>query len=119
HVSIQPGRPQASGRLADGTPVVALPGNPVSSFVSFELFVRPLVRRLAGARALVRRRVRATLDEAVSSPPGREQYARVRVLWDGQQPVAVPVGGRGSHLMAALAGADGLAVIPADATSLD
>ncbi len=119
HVAIQPGRPQGSGRLADGTPVVALPGNPVSSFVSFELFVRPLLRRLAGAHDLDRRRVRARLGEAVTSPPGREQYARVRVRWDGPVPVAVPVGGRGSHLMAALAGADGLAVVPADVTSLD
>ena len=118
-VTMQPGKPQGAGRLADGTPIVALPGNPVSSFVSFEVFVRPAIRRLAGAARVTRRRVRARLDTAMSSPAAREQYARVALTWPAGVPVATPVGGRGSHLMGALASADGLAVIPAEVTQVE
>ena len=118
-VTMQPGKPQGAGRLADGTPIVALPGNPVSSFVSFEVFVRPAIRRLAGAARVTRRRVRARLDTAMSSPAAREQYARVALTWPDGVPVATPVGGRGSHLMGALASADGLAVIPAEVTQVE
>ena len=117
-VTMQPGKPQGAGRLADGTPIIALPGNPVSSFVSFEVFVRPVIRRLAGASNVTRRRVKARLDTAMTSPAGREQYARMALTWPDGVPVATPVGGRGSHLMGALASADGLAVIPAEVTEV-
>ena len=117
-VTMQPGKPQGAGRLADGTPIIALPGNPVSSFVSFEVFGRPVIRRLAGASNVTRRRVKARLDTAMTSPAGREQYARMALTWPDGVPVATPVGGRGSHLMGALASADGLAVIPAEVTEV-
>ncbi|MGP7959266.1 molybdopterin molybdotransferase MoeA [Sanguibacter sp. A247] len=118
HARMQPGRPQAVGRLPSGAIVVGLPGNPVSSYVSFEVFVRPLLRRLAGAAVVGRRRVRARLTSPLTSPSGREQYVRVALTWPGGLPEATPVGGRGSHLLGALAGSDGLAVVPADVTDL-
>ena len=117
-VTMQPGKPQGAGRLADGTPIIALPGNPVSSFVSFEVFVRPVIRRLAGASNVTRRRVKARLEIEMTSPAAREQYARVTLSWPDGVPVATPVGGRGSHLMGALASADGLAVVPAEVTEV-
>ena len=118
HVRMQPGRPQAAGTLPSGAVVVGLPGNPVSSYVSFEVFVRPLLRHLAGATPAPRRRVRAALAAPLTSPAGREQYVRVALTWPDGLPVATPVGGRGSHLLGALAASDGLAVVPADVTTL-
>ncbi|MFS0706187.1 gephyrin-like molybdotransferase Glp, partial [Cellulomonas sp. 179-A 9B4 NHS] len=81
HVAMQPGKPQGVGRLPSGTPVLSLPGNPVSAHVSFEVFVRPLLRRLLGARDVHRRRLRATLATDVTSPPGRRQLLRARLDW--------------------------------------
>lgn len=116
HVRMQPGKPQAVGRLADGTPVLALPGNPVSSFVSFELFVRPLLRRMLGARDVRRRRVVATTADDLRSPAGRRQLLRARLGWADGAPVVTPVGGPGSHLLGALARADALVDVPEDVT---
>lgn len=116
HVRMQPGKPQGLGRLPSGTPVLSLPGNPVSAHVSFEVFVRPLLRRMLGAREVHRRTVRATLAAGVTSPEGRRQLLRARLDWDGAVPVATPVGGPGSHLLGALARADALVDVPAEAT---
>ncbi len=116
HVRMQPGKPQGVGRLPSGTPVLSLPGNPVSAHVSFEVFVRPLLRRMLGARDVRRRTVRAVLASDVTSPAGRRQLLRARLGWDGAAPVAVPVGGPGSHLLGALARADALVDVPAATT---
>jgi len=116
HVRMQPGKPQAVGRLADGTPVLALPGNPVSSYVSFELFVRPLLRRMLGARDVRRRTLTAALAAETRSPAGRRQLLRAQLDWAGGTPVAVLAGGPGSHLLGALAHADALVDVPEDVT---
>ncbi|MBO0922715.1 molybdopterin molybdotransferase MoeA [Cellulomonas sp. zg-ZUI222] len=118
HVRMQPGKPQAVGALADGTPVLALPGNPVSSFVSFEVFVRPLLRRLLGARHVHRRRLTADLAADLRSTAGRRRLLRARLDWGSGRPVAVLVGGPGSHLLGALAGADALVDVPEDVAHL-
>ncbi|MET0975598.1 MAG: gephyrin-like molybdotransferase Glp [Leifsonia sp.] len=107
-VAMQPGGPQANAEYA-GLPVVCFPGNPVSSQLSFALFVAPLLRELAGlAPAAEGRRAITT---AVRSLPGRRQYLRGRRLPTGE--VAV-IGGPGSHLVAALAASDVLIVVPED-----
>lgn len=111
-VAMQPGGPQATGAW-HGVPVVCFPGNPVSSQLSFELFVAPLLRELAGLPPAARRR--APLAAAVDSPAGRRQYLRGRVRADG---AVEPVGGPGSHLVAALAAADHLLVVPEETTAL-
>ncbi|MEU3553446.1 molybdotransferase-like divisome protein Glp [Streptomyces fragilis] len=119
-VAMQPGKPQGFGLIGpDHTPVLTLPGNPVSSFVSFEIFVRPVIRALMGLPEdqLHRPRARAALDagKALSSPRGRRQFLRGRL--DGDR--VTPVGGASSHLVGALAQANALIVVPEDVTSLE
>ncbi|WP_225629038.1 gephyrin-like molybdotransferase Glp [Streptomyces werraensis] len=112
-LAMQPGKPQGFGSIGpDHTPLLALPGNPVSSYVSFELFVRPAIRALMGLEDVHRPRVRAELraEKALTSPKGRRQFLRGRYA-DG---VVTPVGGAGSHLVAALARANALVVVPED-----
>ncbi|GAB3464750.1 gephyrin-like molybdotransferase Glp [Kineococcus endophyticus] len=115
-VAVQPGMPQGLGTLGEqGVPVFTLPGNPVSSFVSFEVFVRPALRRMLGDEGPdpQRPRVRAVAGTGWTSPPAKEQY--VRAAWtrgaDGRF-VVEPVSGHGSHLVTALARATCLAVVP-------
>ncbi|MEU9619892.1 MULTISPECIES: gephyrin-like molybdotransferase Glp [unclassified Streptomyces] len=119
-LAMQPGKPQGFGSIGpDHTPLLALPGNPVSSYVSFELFVRPAIRVLMGLQDVIRPTVRAALntDEALSSPAGRRQF--LRGTYDAEAGTVTPVGGSGSHLIAALAQADALIVLPEDVTSAE
>ncbi|MFS0701061.1 gephyrin-like molybdotransferase Glp [Cellulomonas sp. 179-A 4D5 NHS] len=122
-VAMQPGKPQGFGLLPDGTPVVSLPGNPVSAFVSFEAFVRPAILRLRGlsGAALERPRLRARVAQGWSSPAGREQHIPVTIAEDDGEVLVRPAAARGSgsHLVASLAAADGLAVVPADVEQVD
>ncbi len=112
-VAMQPGGPQGSGTV-DGVPVVTLPGNPVSSFVSFEVFVRPALRRALGIVDPDRLRTTAELAAPLRSPSGRRQF--LRGSFDGAR--VSQVGGPGSHLVAHLARADCLVVVPEDVTEL-
>ncbi|MFD3522009.1 gephyrin-like molybdotransferase Glp [Streptomyces sp. NPDC058653] len=119
-LAMQPGKPQGFGSIGpEHTPLLALPGNPVSSYVSFELFVRPAIRALMGRQDVHRRTVRATLksDRALRSPAGRRQF--LRGTYDPDSGSVVPVGGAGSHLVAALAHADALIVVPEQAVSVE
>ena len=128
-VAVQPGKPFAFGtadRPGGGAPILlfGLPGNPVSTFVTFELFVRPALRRLQGLTRLHRARDRAVLADRSHKSPGRRAFVRVVVERDDDgTPVrdregrvrASLAGGRagqGSHVLSALAAADALAVIP-------
>jgi molybdopterin molybdotransferase len=118
-VAMQPGMPQGFGTIGpDNTPIFTLPGNPVSAFVSFEVFVRPALRRMLGVEPIVRPVVRARLAAAVTSPPGKRSYARgVVEARDGGYRVT-PQAGQGSHQLAALAAANCLVVVPEDVTAL-
>ncbi|MGW1324234.1 molybdotransferase-like divisome protein Glp [Streptomyces antibioticus] len=116
-LAMQPGKPQGFGSIGpDHIPLLALPGNPVSSYVSFELFVRPAIRTLMGLQDVHRPTTRAklTADRALTSPKGRRQFLRATHT-DG---TVRPVGGAGSHLVAALAHADALIVVPEDVESV-
>ena len=135
--AIQPGKPFAFGTASrgehrPGPPVLlfGLPGNPVSVFVTFEVFVRPALRRLAGRTqaALLRPVDAAVLEEAVTKSIGRRTFLRVAALRDpatgapvrdaaGRVRVAL-AGGQESHQLSALAAADGLAVVPESVASL-
>ena len=114
-VAMQPGKPQGFGTIGpDATPVFGLPGNPVSALVSFEAFVRPALRRMLGATPIERPRVRAAVTEPLRSPPGRRSFLRVCLeVRDGVY-VVRPVSGAGSHLLAGMARANALAVVPED-----
>ncbi len=116
-VAMQPGMPQGAGTLLaqDGSrvPVLTLPGNPVSSMVSFEVFARPVIRRLAGETTLMRPSRRCVAEVGWTSPAGKRQYVRAvyTPTLDGEPPTVRPVGAQGSHLLADLAEANCLAVV--------
>jgi molybdopterin molybdotransferase len=112
-VAMQPGKPQGAGRF-EGTPVVALPGNPVSALVSFEIFVRPALLTAGGHAVTSRPRLTARLEARLLSPGGRRQYRR-GVYAAGS---VSPVGGPGSHLLVSLAAANCVIEIPEDVTEL-
>jgi molybdopterin molybdotransferase len=116
-VAMKPGMPQILGRIGE-TPVLGLPGNPVSAFVSFEEFVRPAIRRLQGRRDVQRPTVHATATEPLSSPPHKRSYLRVRLGREGSGWVCTPTGAQGSHVISSIAQADGLAVVPEDVTEV-
>ncbi|HEY0450947.1 gephyrin-like molybdotransferase Glp [Actinophytocola sp.] len=112
-VAMQPGGPQGSGRFGS-LPVVTLPGNPVSTALSFELFLRPALLAAMGHQAVDRPTARATTTEELRSPIGKRQYRRGQR--DGSN--VTPVGGPGSHLLASFAASDCLIVVPEDETMI-
>ncbi|GAA0400000.1 molybdopterin molybdotransferase MoeA [Microbispora corallina] len=114
-VAMQPGMPQGFGVVGpDRVPIFTLPGNPVSSFVSFVLFVKPALRKMQGHPAGPPASVRAVSTAPARSPAGRRSYLRA-VLSGGE---VSPVRRQGSHQLAALAGANALMVVPQDVTEL-
>jgi molybdopterin molybdotransferase len=114
-IAVEPGPLQAFGTLGpDSTPVFAIPGDPVAALVSFEVFVRPAVRRMIGAETLGRPHVSAVTTQAFTSLPGRRQFVRVRVERSADRWVVTPTGVTGSDLLTGLATANGLAIVPED-----
>jgi molybdopterin molybdotransferase len=110
-LAMQPGGPQATALLGD-VPVICFPGNPVSTQVSFTVFVRPLLRAAAGLPPV--RAAALPLAAAIRSPVGRRQWLRGAVENGEVHPVAGP----GSHLVAAMARADVLIDVPAEVEAL-
>ncbi|MBS2962644.1 molybdopterin molybdotransferase MoeA [Actinocrinis puniceicyclus] len=123
-VAMQPGMPQGFGVLGpEETPIFTLPGNPVSAYVGFELFVRPAIRKLSGRQdGLHRPVVEAVCLAGFKSPAGKRQFVRGVVVTpagsDGRIEVR-PVGGSGSHLMGGLAQANCLIAVPEDQTRVE
>jgi molybdopterin molybdotransferase len=118
-IAMQPGMPQGFGTIGpDKTPFFGLPGNPVSSYVSFEVFVRPALRRMLGVEPIARPVVRARVSEPLRSPPGRRSYLRAWLSVEQGAYTVRPVGGSGSHLIASLAASNALIVVPEDATEV-
>ena len=114
-VAMQPGMPQGFGTLGEGrVPIFTLPGNPVSAYVSFQLFVRPAIAALQDADDLRLPVARAMLTGPVRSPEGRRSFLR-GVLTGGQ---VAPLSGQGSHQIAALGRANALIVVPEETTRL-
>jgi molybdopterin molybdotransferase len=114
-VAMQPGKPQGFGALHDGTLLFGLPGNPVSSAVSFEVFVRPALLAAQGRSTLARPMLRIPAARGWRTPPGRRQYLPVSI--DRGDPAgwrAVPATSGGSHLAGGLGRADAYAVVPAE-----
>ena len=126
-VSMQPGMPQGFGLLGeDGTPVFTLPGNPVSAMVSFEVFVAPALRAMAGRPEHETSLVPAVVEGGWSAPAGKTQFARAvlrpsRATGSNGQDCDFAVslvGSQGSHVLGGLAAANCLAVIPASVTEV-
>ncbi|MBI2218490.1 MAG: molybdopterin molybdotransferase MoeA [Candidatus Rokubacteria bacterium] len=112
-VSMRPGKPITFGSLR-GRPVFGLPGNPVSAMVTFELFVRPALLRMAGHRRLHRPRIAARALARIPNPGSRRGYLRVQLSRDGNEWGARLTGDQGSGILRSMILADGLAVVPGD-----
>jgi molybdopterin molybdotransferase len=114
-VAMQPGMPQGTGRVA-GTPIVTLPGNPVSALVSFEVFIRPPLRAAMGLPNRHRPRPSAVLTETLAAPAGKRQFRRA--VFDDAAGTVVAHGPPGSHHLGSLASANCLLDIPAEITEI-
>ncbi|HET8970964.1 MAG TPA: molybdopterin-binding protein, partial [Candidatus Nanopelagicales bacterium] len=118
-VAMQPGMPQGHGALGpDSTPIFTLPGNPVSAYVSFEVFVRPVLRRLLGYHQLHRAVVRAVCTEPLRSPAGKRQFARAVLSVEDGRYVVAPADGQGSHMLGGLSRSNALVVVPESVTKI-
>ena len=116
-VAMRPGRPLAFG-LLEGKPLFGLPGNPVSSMVSFEQFIRPSILKMRGYPGIYRRAVRAEMTEGYKKKQGLKYFLRARVeLRDGKY-VAALTGEQGSGILKSMVLANGLVVLPEDTTSV-
>ena len=116
-VNMKPGKPMAFGTI-DHVPLLALPGNPVAAMISFELFARPMIRKMLGYRQWAWDEVPARLREGIERKDGRRHYLRVRLTETERGLEAVLTGDQGSGILSSMVRADGLAVIPEDAEYL-
>jgi molybdopterin molybdotransferase len=114
-VAMKPGKPLAFGLARGSIPVFALPGNPVSSMLTFELFVRPaiLTMQSAAPREIERPRAPVVLPEGYRKPPGRAHYLRARLRRERAVLVAELHAAQGSHMMSSMLGVDALLEIDA------
>ncbi|HEX5395804.1 MAG TPA: molybdopterin-binding protein, partial [Candidatus Limnocylindria bacterium] len=116
--AMQPGKPLAFGRIGD-VPVIGLPGNPVSALVTFELFVRPMLRALQGLAGDGRARVQACAAERMPKDTERRAYLRVRLVAGQDGYRAEPAGGQQSSQLRPLAAANALLVVPEGASGAE
>jgi molybdopterin molybdotransferase len=114
-VSMRPGKPIAFGSLG-GRPVFGLPGNPVSAMVTFELFVRPALRKMAGHARLTRPTVPARALAPIPNPGSRRGFLRVTVTTDDGGYGVRLTGDQGSSILKSMVLADGLAIVAPDTT---
>jgi len=117
-VAIQPGKPAVFG-MCQGKPVFGLPGNPVSTMVTFELFVAPAIDLLSGAEARALPLVEARLAEALRERPGLTHFLPARVEWRERAPEVKALRWQGSGDIAALSRANCFLVVPADREKID
>ncbi len=117
-VRMKPGKPMAFGML-NGKPVFGLPGNPVSTMVSFELFVRPALLKMQGRKKLFRPAVEARLLHPLSKSPERRHYVRAVVHWEQEEWVAQAIEAQGSNILHSMVRANALLVFPEFETELD
>jgi molybdopterin molybdotransferase len=112
-VDIKPGRPTAFG-VRGGNLVFSLPGNPVSTLLTFEQFVRPALLKLAGRRQVFRPTVRAEFQEVLRRKPGRVSFVRVRLEREGEALRAWSAGNQDTGILKTMLRADGIAIVPAE-----
>ncbi|HTL36859.1 MAG TPA: gephyrin-like molybdotransferase Glp [Kofleriaceae bacterium] len=118
-VAMKPGKPFSFGvNGARNVPVFGLPGNPVSTFVAFELFVRPALLAMQGAAVTNRPRAPVRLSRGYRKQAGRTHYLRAKIVRNGEHLVANPHPKQGSAMLSSLVGCNGLVELPADATEI-
>jgi molybdopterin molybdotransferase len=111
-VRVKPGKPLAFGRVGErGVPFLGLPGNPVSSMVSMELFGRPAVMKMLGKSRLQRPVITVRALEAIESTPGRENYIRAVVSREGDEYVARSTGAQGSEILTSMSKANAMLIV--------
>ena len=110
-VAMRPGMPQGFGTIS-GVPIYTLPGNPISALVSFEVFVRPVLRRMLGYVDIMRPVVEATVTQDVDSVAGKRHFLRGQVVHTAEGHLFHPGSSQGSHQVSQLALTNGLAVVP-------
>jgi len=116
-VAMRPGQPLAFGTIG-GKPTFGLPGNPVSSMVSFEQFVRPSLLRMMGHTRLFRPVVEAVLKEEISKKPGRRYFMRARVSMEQDRYVVTTTGPQGSGILNSMVEANGLIIVPEETAEI-
>ncbi len=112
-VAMRPGQPLAFGMIS-GKPLFGLPGNPVSSMVSFEQFVRPSILKMAGHHDLFRPALRAVLKQDIEKKAGLIHFIRCRLIREGKTLYATTTGEQGSGILSSMVRARGLIVLPRD-----
>jgi molybdopterin molybdotransferase len=112
-VEIKPGRPTAFG-VAGRVPVFSLPGNPVSSMITFEQFVRPAILRMTGHCGVLRPLTTAVLAHEVRKKPGRLHFLRVTISSEGGRYLAASSGDQNTGIMTTMVNANAIALLPAD-----
>jgi len=115
-VSIKPGKPFIAG-IVDGTPVLGIPGYPVSAFVTFRLYALPLIERLCSVRMDRGEVIRAAISRQIASVLGVDEFIRVKVGVVGGKYIATPAG-RGAGLLMSLVRSDGMVKVPASSEGL-
>jgi molybdopterin molybdotransferase len=116
-VAIQPGMPQGFGVVGpDATPIITLPGNPVSAYVSFQVFVRAALEAMLVTGELTLPVRRAVLSGPLKAPPGRRAY--LRGMLDAAGEAVAPLGHQGSHQLATLGRANALIIVPEQVTAM-
>ncbi len=116
-INMKPGKPLAFGRLnLEGENVfqIGLPGNPVSAYVCFELFVRPIILKMMGANDIMRKKIKAKLTNDITNTDGRRMYTRVKILEENNEFIAEIYNNQNSNILSSLVFADGLAICPED-----
>jgi molybdopterin molybdotransferase len=117
-VAIKPGRPFTFGRRGSAL-VFGCPGNPVSSYVIFQLFARPALRKMMGFERPVQPRVQATLEEPVRQRPGRTGYYQARARWDGSGYAVRVLPTSGSADFVSCADGNAIAVVPPERAEME
>jgi molybdopterin molybdotransferase len=110
-VAMKPGQPLAFGSL-ENVPVIGLPGNPVSSMVSFEQFARPAILKMMGCKNLFRRTIKARLTEEITKKAGKRHFIRGIIERTGDGYIARTTGEQGSGILKSMVKANGLIILP-------
>ena len=110
-INMRPGKPVAFGHIGS-VPLLGLPGNPVSTAVTFELFGRPILRKMQGHTRLLKPQVPVVVEDGVSDRVMRRHYVRAYVEWHDDHFVAHTTGNQGSNIMTSLLQANAFVIVP-------
>ena len=116
-INMKPGKPLAFGSLnleGDNVFQIGLPGNPVSAYVCFELFVRPIILKMLGANNIMRKKIKAKLTKDIVNNDGKGTYIRVKISEENNEFIAEIYNNQNSNILSSLVFADGLAICPED-----